>query len=852
MKNILTKGIVALFVLAFVMTFAFAIGQLTFSTQAEGTAYADETIEIDTNQSIFTYTSGCVTITVNDKGDGDGATLMSGKPWVISVTGDAVIKNVVVRIGFYAEYVENISADVCDKIDISGEKDDEGKYQNISTFVTFSNINAKKVTLMMTESLVQIDHVSVEVAPAYGVTYNLDGGSFDGEYADYYLDNKGLTLPTNVKKTGFAFGGWYTSADLTGDAVTAIGTSETGDKEFFAKWLTVSNITYNLDGGAFDGEYPKTYVETVGVELPTNVTKEHSYFLGWYEDAEFEGAAVTVIGEGVTGDQEYFAMWELIPHSITYNTNGGTINDASYATSYNETEGATLPTNVTKEHFTFAGWYDNSGLTGEAVTEIGADATTDKMFYAKWDRITHNIKYNENGGTWNGDYATTYGEGIGLTLPTNVTKDGYGFVGWYDNEELQGTPVTAISDSDTGNKEFFAKWGEVRTITYNENGGKINGTYKQEYVEAIGCTLPTNVTRTHYSFAGWYEDSEFAGNAVTAIGTDAIGDKEFFAKWVELQKFQLALHLNGGVLVGELPEYIYEDDAMPSATRAGYTFAGWYDNEALQGNPVTAIGAVGTDVVELYAKWIAGETIEIDTINKTSFSKGCVTITVYDVGDKDGVKVRVTSLDNRPMIISVTGDAVITGVKLTIGYYFRNAGGLTSDVCPTITMEGNDDHDTYVSFSDFYTKKMTISSPNVVQIEHVSVELIPVNGVKYELNGGSFDGEYIDYYFDNSGLILPTNVTRKQYNFVGWYESEELTGEAVTEIASTDTGNKVFYAKWEPVISNVTFNADGGEWEVEPVDTYTETIGLTLPTNITKAHYTFAVGMTIQDSQANL
>ncbi|MBQ9276511.1 MAG: hypothetical protein IJ226_02850, partial [Clostridia bacterium] len=103
MKKILTKGIVALFVLAFVMTFAFAIGQLTFSTQAEGTAYADETIEIDTNQSIFTYTSGCVTITVTDAGDGDGAFVDDNRFMVISVSGNVVIKNVKVRIGYYYE-----------------------------------------------------------------------------------------------------------------------------------------------------------------------------------------------------------------------------------------------------------------------------------------------------------------------------------------------------------------------------------------------------------------------------------------------------------------------------------------------------------------------------------------------------------------------------------------------------------------------------------------------------------------------------------------------------------------------------------------------------------------------------
>lgn len=56
-------------------------------------------------------------------------------------------------------------------------------------------------------------------------------------------------------------------------------------------------------------------------------------------------------------------------------------------TKYAETVGATLPAEVTKEGYTFNGWYDNAELTGDAITSIGTSATGNKTFYAKFTEV---------------------------------------------------------------------------------------------------------------------------------------------------------------------------------------------------------------------------------------------------------------------------------------------------------------------------------------------------------------------------------------------------------------------------------------------------------------------------------
>ena len=92
---------------------------------------------------------------------------------------------------------------------------------------------------------------------------------------------------------------------------------------------------------------------------------------------------------------------------------------------------------------------------------------------------------------------------MGATLPTadDMTYTGYTFKGWYDNENLTGSPIAAIGDTETGNKEYWAKW-EINqyTITVKPENGKADITITQDYGTPI--TAPT-LTREGYQFNGW-------------------------------------------------------------------------------------------------------------------------------------------------------------------------------------------------------------------------------------------------------------------------------------------------------------------------------------------------------------
>ena len=70
---------------------------------------------------------------------------------------------------------------------------------------------------------------------------------------------------------------------------------------------------------------------------------------------------------------------------------------------------------------------------------------------------TWSITYVTDGGTINGEYPTTYTKGTVTVLPTNVTKDGYTFLGWF-NAYSGGVLVKQIGATETGEKTFYARW----------------------------------------------------------------------------------------------------------------------------------------------------------------------------------------------------------------------------------------------------------------------------------------------------------------------------------------------------------------------------------------------------------
>lgn len=70
---------------------------------------------------------------------------------------------------------------------------------------------------------------------------------------------------------------------------------------------------------------------------------------------------------------------------------------------------------------------------------------------------TWNITYVTDGGTIGGLYPVTYTEGTVTVLPTDVTKPGYTFLGWF-TAYTGGVQVRQIEATETGDKTFYARW----------------------------------------------------------------------------------------------------------------------------------------------------------------------------------------------------------------------------------------------------------------------------------------------------------------------------------------------------------------------------------------------------------
>ena len=211
---------------------------------------------------------------------------------------------------------------------------------------------------------------------------------------------------------------------------------------------------------------------------------------------------VTDSGTGAESQNKDFAYTITVtakPKSITYK-NGETTLIGLTPSNYVEGVGATLPTSVTgATGYSFAGWYDNAGLTGDAVTTIGTGAIGPQTFYASWTATVYTVTYMLNSTTPITDQGlapTSYTiESETQTLPANATRAGYGFYGWYDNSGCSGSAVTTIPHGSTGNKIFYAQWGAVKS--------------NESYVDASGNAMPAQLcteiaSDTTTLSTGWY------------------------------------------------------------------------------------------------------------------------------------------------------------------------------------------------------------------------------------------------------------------------------------------------------------------------------------------------------------
>ena len=247
--------------------------------------------------------------------------------------------------------------------------------------------------------------------------------------------------------------------------------------------------------------------------------------------------------------------------------------------------GLTRPDGDTGSYFM---WLDGNGNSYAPGGSVPADVT---KLTVQWTAPTYTVTLNTNGGTINNGNVTGYTYGVGATLPTadDMTYAGHTFKGWYDNEGLTGNPVTAIGNTETGNKEYWAKW-EINqyTVTVKSENGEADITITQDYGTPI--TAPA-LTREGYKFNGW--DKTFpttmpAKNLTItaqwrdiAVPTGEIkiaenGWKSFFNTitfslfFKDTQMVTVTATDNSGKAV--TVEYLLSDKALTESELAGMTF----------------------------------------------------------------------------------------------------------------------------------------------------------------------------------------------------------------------------------------------------------------------------------------
>ena len=433
-------------------------------------------------------------------------------------------------------------------------------------------------------------------------------------------------------------------------------------------------------------------------------------------------------------------------------------------------------------------WLGSNGKFYAPGDSVPAEVT---KLTAQWTAPTYAVTLNTNGGTINSGNVTSYTYGVGATLPTagDMTYTGHTFVGWYDNENLTGSPVTAIGGTETGNKEYWAKWeANAYTVTLNTNGGTINSGNVTEYTYGVGATLPTagDMTYTGHTFVGWYDNENLTGSPVTAISNTETGNKEYWAKW-EANTYTVTLNTNGGTInSGNVTGYTYGVGAtLPTAddmTYTGHTFVGWYDNENLTGDPVTAIGGTEMGNKEYWAKW---------EINQ-------YTITVKPENGKADITI-------------------------------------TQDYGTPITAPADPTREGYTFAGWDKAIPATMPAENLTITAHWSLDTYSIT---YNLDGGTASGNP-DFYTVESSTITLNPPTRTGYTFIGWSGTDLSGSDNLTvTIPAGSIGNRSYIAHWSLNTYSITYDLDGGTALGNP-DFYTvESSAITL-NEPTKAGYVF-------------
>ena len=414
-----------------------------------------------------------------------------------------------------------------------------------------------------------------------------------------------ITLPDNpFVREGYTFIGWKLStnpsegASYSNNGIYQMGTNPT--YTLYAVWsLDTYTISYETGSGTNSSLNPSFYTVESGDIALADPTKAGYTFIGWYLDASFT-KPVSAIANGSTGNRTLYAKWQADINAIYFDANGGV--GAMVPATATTGSTVTLPANTFyRDGYQFAGWSLAPGASSvyadQAAYSVGTQASV--TLYAVWTQTKFTVQYNLDGGINSTANPYGYNSEAATVILSEPTKTGNTFLGWYTDAEFVNE-ITEITKGSTGDLVLYAKWAKnVYVVTFDYSGGtgsidSMNVTYSEAY-----GSLP-EATRKGYTFLGWYLGETHVRDDSTVI---LASNHTLVAKWSR-NKWTVSFSADGGTGNISSKEILYGDPygTLPTLTKTGYTFGGWYYN----GNQVTADTLMQVDGNHILTpKWTA-------------------------------------------------------------------------------------------------------------------------------------------------------------------------------------------------------------------------------------------------------
>ena len=303
-----------------------------------------------------------------------------------------------------------------------------------------------------------------EVLKEYSLTYGVNGISLVNKKVKLNLDTKNsikleyVISPKNADNKEVTWKSSNTdvvtidnngviTAKGYGDAVITVTTVD-GNYSDNCDVNVSEFITYTITYKDGDNSYTEDYEEGDSVTWKSDITKKGYTLVGWkYNDKEYKlSDKFTMINEDIT----VTSIWNVNKYTITYEVNGGSINNKTKEVTYDSKYGTLeIPS---KKGYSFKGWYKDNGFIDIVDEDTIVSDDKDHTLYAKWEINSYKLTINDGINT--NEYTLKYNDEKEIVIPE---RKGYSFVKW----NITGTDSTInnnVFKMGTEDSTLVAKW----------------------------------------------------------------------------------------------------------------------------------------------------------------------------------------------------------------------------------------------------------------------------------------------------------------------------------------------------------------------------------------------------------